>query len=90
MRRKVTAWLMTVVLLFGAVPSVFAKTDKITQDTALNFLAAIGCINDELAAEPDETVTRGELADIVLSIINMRDLASYDKPMFMDVTLSTP
>ncbi len=89
MRKKAIAWLMTVILLVGEVPAAFAKSDKITQGTALNFLAAIGCINEELAAEPDETVTRGEFADMVLSLINMRDLATYDKPIFMDVTLGT-
>ena len=39
---------------------------------------------------PDSTITKGEFVDILLSLIDMRDMADYNEPVFLDVTLNTP
>lgn len=90
MKKRLTALITVLTIMLWSVVPVSAAADRVTQNSVFSLMTAIGCINDDLALRPDSTITKGEFVDILLSLIDMRDIADYNEPVFLDVTLNTP
>lgn len=89
--RKITAFLLSIVLVVSFLPIEALETEKIRDMNALNVVKNLNILDAYADHTPDEmAVSRGEFAAVISRLLNLTWLDDESQSLFADVDRNNP